>query len=216
MAGLLAAATLTLASPVAAAAHHHPSILLRGTFRLAPGACQGYQVTGSYFRLSFPGATPARPRYFASADSTCDNATYTLLVPGTQGGLATGTFQPAPTPAFAADGAALAARIAQPTPFAGLDLAVATARATRRTLVPAISDRRGVLTGQLAAWTADWDGLILDQGTPARPHSPSTLTGSYDAATAAFVLSWRSPVTTGRYAGFTGVWHLTGTFTPDR
>ncbi|GAB0103757.1 hypothetical protein JMUB6875_27310 [Nocardia sp. JMUB6875] len=40
-------------------------------------------------------------------------------------------------------------------------------------------------------------------------------TGTYDARTKAFTLQWTSLIVGGPFNGFTGVWHLEGTFEPD-
>jgi hypothetical protein len=222
----LLAALTTGSSPAVAGAHvhrhahahrhAHDGTALVGTFRLAPGVCQGYGVAGSYIRLAFPGATPTHQRFFASVDSTCPNETFTLLAPAAPvapvalaapGGLVTGTYQGATQPAIAA-----------PVAWAGLTLSIGTEKidpqSQRRAPAPAITDDKGVLAGQLAAWTVDWGALSLNQGVPEPGQRRPDATGTYTPATRAFVLTWSCPVRAGRFTGFTVDWHLAGTFTP--
>ena len=42
------------------------------------------------------------------------------------------------------------------------------------------------------------------------------MTGTYNAKTHAYVLNWTSQVVGGPFNGFTGDWHLTGTFAAKR
>ena len=45
--------------------------------------------------------------------------------------------------------------------------------------------------------------------------SGSAPTGTIDPTTGAFVIEWSSLISGGAFDGFTGVWHLQGTFTPS-
>ena len=65
----------------------------------------------------------------------------------------------------------------------------------------------GQLSGQLSGFTADWNKLTFKQGS-------SKVTGTYDAQTKVYVLAWSSLISGGPFNGFTGAWHLTGTFVP--
>ena len=50
----------------------------------------------------------------------------------------------------------------------------------------------------------------------AKPGLTAAVTGTYNAKTHAFLLSWTSQVVGGPFNGFTGEWHLTGTFVAKR
>jgi hypothetical protein len=104
----LAAVALNVCAAGAPAGASSGKHALVGTFKLSPGACTGETVTGSYFRMISPGGSVASGKFFDNPDSTCDDKSYTLAVPGTQGGLVTGTYQPNPNPAFTVQGGALA------------------------------------------------------------------------------------------------------------
>jgi hypothetical protein len=54
----------------------------------------------------------------------------------------------------------------------------------------------------------------LPPGEIMRKYEP--VTGTYNAKTHGFVLSWTSQVVGGPFNGFTGDWHLTGTFVAKR
>ena len=88
---------------------------------------------------------------------------------GSQGGLVTGKFQPNPTPAFNAQGGALADAIVQPQGFTAIDFSVATdqkdPRRPRRAPA-AISVKTGKLSGQVEAWSAAWNKLYFNEGSP--------------------------------------------------
>jgi hypothetical protein len=63
------------------------------------------------------------------------------------------------------------------------------------------------------AW--DW---VAGKYLEAAPKSTSTgdgATGTYDPETGAFVLEWTSYIEGGAFNGFTGLWHLEGTFEPS-
>ena len=82
----------------------------------------------------------------------------------------------------------------------------------RRSLRKVESDRRS------APRSASWNNEYFNQGSPkpngTRPGLTTPVSGSYDAATNAFVLTWSSQVVGGPFNGFTGYWHLVGTFVP--
>ena len=188
---------------------------LKGTFRIS---------AGSYFRMISPGGSVASGKFFDNPDSTCDDKSYTLAVPGTQGGLVTGTYQPNPNPAFTVQGGALASGIVQPQSFTAIDFSIATNKVDPQTgdhvPPPSLSVAGGKISGQLEAWSASWNKLYFNQGSPkpggARPGLTTPVTGTYNAKTHAFLLSWTSQVVGGPFNGFTGDWHLTGTFVPKR
>jgi hypothetical protein len=220
----LAATSLSvIATSAPSGASSGPRALI-GTFKLTPGACTGETVTGSYFRMISPGGSVASGKFFDNPDSTCDDKSYTLAVPGTQGGLVTGRYQPNPTPAFNAQGGALADSIVQPQSFTAIDFSIATNKVDPQTgksvPAPSLSVSGGRITGQVQAWSASWNKLYFNQGSPkpggARPGLTNPVAGTYNARTHAFVLSWTSQVVGGPFNGFTGAWHLTGTFVAKR
>ena len=147
----LAAASLGVIStgaPVGASSGKHALV---GTFKLSPGACTGETVTGSYFRMIFPGGSVASGKFFDNPDSACDDKSYTLAVPGTQGGLVTGSYQPNPTPPFNAGGGALVDSIVQPESFTAIDFSIATNKVDPQTgdhvPAPSLSVAGGKISG---------------------------------------------------------------------
>jgi len=156
--------------------------------------------------------------------SSAPNKDYTPLAPGVEGGLQTGIYQPAPTPAFSVGASAIkmADRIIQPTSFYLVNFSVETLPTDAQTggsdPAPSIVNNGGQLSGQVTAWVAQWNGQSFNQGTP-KPDgtvpSPTThLSGTYDATSQQYTLDWKSLIVGGPFNGFTGVWHLTGTFVP--
>jgi hypothetical protein len=92
---------------------------LVGTFKLDAGAApSGQAPTGSYFEMLTAAGSP-----LANLSSPAANKNYTPFTPGTDGGLRTGAYQPAPAPAFAGGGSggALASAIIRPVPFFGVN-----------------------------------------------------------------------------------------------
>jgi hypothetical protein len=214
---VLGVSTLFAAPSSAASSGRHA---LDGTFKLQAGACFGDAVTGTYFRMIFPNGSVSKGKFFDNPDSTCPNKTFTLAVPGQQGGLITGKYQPNPTPSFNAQGGSLADSIVQPQSFTAIDFSIATNKKDPQTGLtvppPAISDDHGKLSGQVEAWSAAWNKLYFNQGSPKptgkRPGLTEPLSGTYNAKTRAFVITWASQVVGGPFNGFTGYWHLAGTF----
>ncbi len=134
-----------------------------------------------------PGRQRGRGKFFDNPDSACDDKSYTLAVPGTQGGLVTGTYQPNPTPAFNAQGARSAASIVQPQSFTAIDFSIATDKVDPQTgdhvPAPSLSVASGKISGQLQAWSASWNKLYFNQGSPkpggATPGLTAPVTGTY-------------------------------------
>jgi hypothetical protein len=174
--------------------------------------------------MIFPNGTVAKGKFFENPDSLCSNPTYTLALPGRQGGLETGQFQPNPKPAFNAQGGALADDIVEPQGFTDINFSIATNKKDPQTgqtvLAPSIIDKNGKLSGQIEAWSAAWNKLYFNQGSPkpggSHPGLTEPLSGTYDATTHAFVITWTSQVVSGPFNGFTGYWHLAGTFIPAK
>ncbi|HZN14235.1 MAG TPA: hypothetical protein VFB78_08215 [Acidimicrobiales bacterium] len=194
---------------------------LVGTFALTPGACQSSAASGTYFRMVQPSGTVANGPFVSNGDSTCADKTYTLLAPGSDGGLVTGGYQPAPSPAFDAQGNSLSKRIVVPAVFFGVKFSISTDPKDRQSGVdvtaPAIQvDPSGKLTGDLRAWEATWNKQNFNQGAPKPDGSTPQLTtpvhGTYNATTGAFLLEWTSTIVGGPFNEFTGSWHLAGTF----
>jgi hypothetical protein len=211
--------TAQLATDPASAASGGRHALV-GTFKLQPGACVGDAVSGTYFQMIYPGGTVAKGKFFDNPDSTCANKGYTLAVPGVQGGLVTGKYQPNPTPPFNAQGGALADGIVQPQSFTAIDFSIATDKKDPQTGLnvppPAISVDQSKLSGQVESWSASWNKLYFNQGSPkpngSHPGLTEPLSGTYNSNTHAFVITWTSQVVGGPFNGFTGLWHLAGTF----
>ncbi len=194
---------------------------LVGTFALTPGACQAGAASGTYFRMVQPSGTVANGPFVSNGDSTCADKTYTLLAPGSDGGLVTGGYQPAPSPAFDAQGNSLSRRIVVPAVFFGVKFSISTDPIDRQSSVPVTApaiqvDPSGKLTGDLRAWEATWNNQNFNQGAPKPDGSTPKLTtavqGTYNATTGAFVLEWTSTIVGGPFNEFTGSWHLAGTF----
>lgn len=176
---------------------------LVGTFKLAPGRFSGGKASGSYLRMTQPDGKP-----FANPDSSASDRTYTLIRPGTDGGLATGRFQPPPSKAFDGKGNSLAKRIMRPTAFTAINFSAATtSKSSSRPPSISVSGRR--LRGQVQAFAAAWNKQNFNQGS-------SNVTGSYNSKTRHYVLKWTSKVKGGAFNGFLGTWHLEGTFQPRR
>lgn len=124
---------------------------LLGTFSIDPGDCTGGTAAGSYFQMVMPGGTGEAGPFIANADSTCAHTNFSLLTPGSDGGLVTGGYQAAPDPAFDGTGNGLADRIVAPVTFFGVAFAAGTGP---NEAAPSITATDGVLTGDLSAFTA--------------------------------------------------------------
>lgn len=193
---------------------------LVGTFQVDPGAFAGGAASGSYFRMVQSGGTVADGPFLPNGDSTAGDQTYTLLEAGTDGGLISGSFQPGPDPAFDDAGNALADAIIQPTPFFGVGFSIATsdtdAESGDTVEAVTITNDGGTLTGQTTAVVAAYGDQEFNQGAPkpdgSSPGETTAVNGTYDPATGAYTLEWASQIVGGSFDGFTGVWHLEGTF----
>jgi hypothetical protein len=191
-----------------------------GLFQLTAGSAPlGQSPSGAYVEM-LNGSGGALP----NLSSPSANKDYTTFSPGVDGGLSTVAYEPAPSPAFAggASGNSLAADIVQPVGFEGTNFSVDTNPTDIQTgqpdPIPQIYNDNGTLSGQITAWDAQWNGQSFNQGTPkpdgSSPGATTALSGTYDAATGAFTLTWRSQIVGGPFDGFSGVWHLAGTFVP--
>jgi len=196
---------------------------LVGTFRIAAGKSSGSGATGSYFRMLQPGGKVGTGPYIANGSSSAANKTYTLFKAGSDGGLSTAGYQPAPATPFDSKGNALAKRIVLPLGFFNTNFSVTTQSKDPQTgkaaPVPSITyDGAGHLTGNLSAFGAWWNKGKFNQGSPkpggAKPGLTAGPTGTYNAKTHAYTLTWTSAIVGGPFNGFTGQWHLQGTFVP--
>ncbi len=220
LAGLVALAVVAaIAGPASASKSSKPKAL-KGTFALTAGADSAGAVTGSYFRMVQSGGTPTAGPFVPNGDSAATDKSYTLLAPGTDGGLTTGKYQPDPTPPFDGAGNGLAAEILVPVKFFGVGFAVSTnasdpqtGTATKR---PKLTVKGTKLSGDLDAVSVAYGGQHFNQGAPKpggeRPTGTTGPTGTYNAKTKKFTLEWSSLIVGGSFDGFTGVWHLEGTF----
>ena len=215
-------ATVTACSSGGSSNDSAKGTALVGTFHLNAGACTPTGATGTYFRMIDPGGTIENGKFFGNPDSKCADKSFSVQAPGSDGGLVTGTYQPSAGKPFDATGNALAARITQPGSFTAIKFGISTNSTdpqTKRSVpAPSILDNHGTLSGQVTAWSAAWNNLYFNQGSPkpdgSRPGLTTPVTGTYDESTHAFVLTWASQVVGGPFNGFTGYWHLQGTFVP--
>lgn len=227
MAAVLLGAVLTLPAHAAdaagptTAAPRAASTALVGTLRLAPGSCAGGKITGTYFRMILPSGGTNGP-YMSNSDSRCSDQSFTPLSPGTDGGLRIGSYQPIPSPAFAANGDARANRVTAPQAFYGTSFATATnptdPQTRTKVAAPRLTVSGSTLTGDLRAFAVTWNNQHFNQGAPkpngSFPGVTRTPTGTYDAGTGAVTLDWTSQIVGGPFDKFTGKWHFEGRFVP--
>ena len=188
---------------------------LTGTLKLTTGKRVHGHYVGTYFRMLLPGVTD---KYFANPNSTAADKTYTLMRPGTDGGLELGHFQEPPSPAFSTTGFALAKRITQPQKFASINYSISTAPMDAQSgglaKAPSLVLNGSKITGNFSAWTAEWNRIYFNQGAPkpngSYPGLTRPVTGTYDRKTRAFTIVWYSAIVGGPFNGFTGYWHLQG------
>jgi hypothetical protein len=196
---------------------------LVGLFAVDAGQCADAGVTtGSYFRMVQPGGDPESGPFVDNVDAGCGDASFTPLAPGTDGGLVTGEYQPQPDPPFTGDSQGGAAdTILEPAPFFAIDFAVSTNEVDPQTSTdvpePSLTAADdGSLGGDLSAWGVAYSGQFFNQGSPkpdgSRPGNTAGPSGTYDPSTKKFVLEWTSLIVGGPFDGFTGIWHLEGTF----
>jgi hypothetical protein len=194
---------------------------LSGLFKLDPGLDRADgSHSGTYFQMF----SPKGPAMVNNSSPSKDNR-FTPLPPGTDGGLRTDVYQEPPSPAFSGGniGNALASRITKPQGFFSTDFSIVTTPLDLQTGTPdplpeIVVDDNGQLSGQITAWTAQWNGNAFNQGTPKPdgklPGTTTRLHGTYDKVSRRFVLEWNSLIVGGPFNAFTGHWHLEGTFVP--
>lgn len=205
---LVAACSSSLKSSPSASASSTPSgtHTLVGTFMPAAGVCTTASAlpTGSYLEMLGGGGAVVKNSFGGCAD-----AAYTPLKPGVQG-LKTGGYQPSPPDAIFA-----------PTNFFGSNFTVNTPQVDSQTHTsvpaPSIVSDAGALSGNLEALVVAYNGAYFNQGAPkpggAYTGTTKALTGSI-SCDGSFTMQWQSQIVGGAFNNFTGVWHLTGTFTP--
>jgi len=189
---------------------------LMGTFVVDSADCAAdTPASGSYFRMVEPGGTVEDGPFVPNGDSTCGDQSFSSLDPGAVG-LTTGEYQPQPEPPFDDATNGTASDIVAPTTFFGIDFAVATNETDPQTgeeaAAPSLTaDEDGTITGDLASVGVAYGGEHFNQGAP-KDEGTTGPTGTYDADTGAYVLDWTSLIVGGPFDGFTGIWHLEGTF----
>lgn len=220
LAAALVGGALSLVSTTPA---HAAPVPLTGLFQVQAGSWVGDastgHVQGTYFRMAQPGGNT----YLANSDSRAANKTYTILNPGTDGGLKTGVFQTAASPAFDASGNALSAKVTAPETFFGVKFSTATNATDPQTglavAAPTIAADGTTLTGDLRAFAASWNTQNFNQGSPkpdgTSPNGTTAVSGTYNPETKAFHITWRSLIVGGPFNSFIGEWHLVGTFVPN-
>jgi hypothetical protein len=227
--GVLAVAALATAA-IAPAFASSPSAstaaskTLKGTFAIKAGKSKGSKASGSYFRMIQPKGSLKSGPFFPNPDSKVSNKSYTAIAPGKDGGIKLNKFQPDPSPAFDSKRNARAKKITKPTSFTGVKFSLTTAAKDPQTKAsvpaPQIKLSGKKLSGQLKAWSASWNGQHFNQGSPkpngSKPGLTKPVTGSYNAKTHKFVLEWASTVVGGPFDGFTGFWHVEGTYRPSK
>lgn len=198
-----------------------PNGELAGLFKLTAGECTSGQVKGSYFRMVNPGGDTRTGPFVGNNDSACTaDKNVTPLIPGSDGGLLAGEYQPHPSPAFDESGNASASRIIQPATWFGVRFSLATNPKDPQTGLdvpaPNIRVNEGRLTGDIRSFAAAWNGQHFNQGTPkpdgSRSGNTSELTGRYDDSAKTFIIEWMTQIVGGPFSNFTGTWHLEGTF----
>jgi hypothetical protein len=169
-----------------------------------------------------PGGNNLTGPFISNGNSTAGDKTYTLLSPGSDGGLTTGSYQSEASPPFDSAGNSLSDRILAPTKFFNIEFAVSTNAVDPQTgssaPAPSVSfNSADQLSGNLSAWAASWNKQEFNQGAP-KPgggvpgNTMASPVGSYNPVTGAFTLIWASQIVGGPFNNFTGVWHLQGTF----
>ena len=71
------------------------------------------------------------------------------------------------------------------------------------------------LSVDLSSWEVLWNGSAFEQGPRPLNSGPFVpAVGTYDTATGAYSLTWKSQIKGGPFNSVTGTWHLEGTVTP--
>ncbi|KXO90492.1 hypothetical protein [Tsukamurella pseudospumae] len=154
--------------------------------------------SGSYFRMILPSGTASGP-FLANGNSTSSDKTITPL----SGSLTSGSYQ---------------GQVTSPRTFFGSDFVTSTKatdpQTSSATAVPTITRNGSSLSGDLSAFGVAWNGQVFNQGAPkpggGLPGKTSRITGSINGSS--YTLTWTSQIVGGPFNNFTGLWHLTGTY----
>jgi hypothetical protein len=186
-----------------------------GILEIAAGSCSASSSTGSWFRMVQPGGTPEHGPYVDNGDSSCGDKTLTPLAPGTDGGLRVGGYQAEPNPPFADGGASRSDAVIKPATFFAVPFGMSTnptdPQTRRKVPPPSLTIAGSTLRADLSALSVSWNGQFFNQGAP-KPGASGRATGTFDSSTKRYTVEWTSAIKGGPFNGFTGVWHLEGTF----
>jgi hypothetical protein len=174
---------------------------LQGILRLDAGHCgaRHQAPTGSYLIVISAATGKAVP----NPASGCRNHDYTLLQPGTEGGIRTGSFQRQPAPAFDSHRNARAGLIIRPTRFGRYRFGLATSSRDEQDApagAPAYPPPTALVRGN--ALSVDLRSLVLTYGGAPGATCRSSLgagcwelgsltaSGTYDRRSQRFTLQW--------------------------
>nr|WP_040509930.1 hypothetical protein [Gordonia soli] len=218
VAALAMAAVAAPGLAMAQSAYAAPTAL-QGSFAIQNGVCASGSVTGSFFRMILPAGTTSGP-FLSNSDSSCSDKTVTPLSAGTSGGLLSGSYQPQPASAFDGSGNAISGSVTRPVKFYGVGFATATnptdPQTGRGTARPQLYVDGTSLSGDLSAFGVTWNRQVFNQGAPkpggGLPGKTTSVRGTINRSTGAFVIEWTSQIVGGPFNNFTGLWHLAGTY----
>jgi len=81
----------------------------------------------------------------------------------------------------------------------------------RKVPAPSLTISGSTLRADFSALSVGWNGQFFNQGAP-KPGAKGDATGTFDPSTKHYSVDWTSAIKGGPFNGFTGVWHLEGTF----
>lgn len=197
---------------------------LTGLFRITPGACPtpNQPPTGSYLVV----ISAATGKEVPNPKGGCANPAYTLLKPGRDGGFRTGAFQDDPAPLFDAHRNSRADGIIVPTAFDGFRFGFATSRYDEQDspsgqpayLPPTATVRNAALDVDLRSLVISYAGAPSSTcrqsyGLGCWELGSRSASGSYNASTHAYSLSWFTGESFTPKGDSIEV-HLTGSYAP--
>jgi hypothetical protein len=226
LAGLVAGVALLAAAACSGGHQATPdSTHLEGLFRISAGKCSGTTglPTGSYLIVlaAVSGKTVGNP------DGGCANPAYTLLEPGTDGGLITGEFQQVSGATFDRDRNSRDGRIIAPVAFDKLLVGFGTSSRDEQdapTGAPAFPEPAAIVAGTVLS--VDLRSLVVSYAGNARASCKTSYgvgcwelgsenaTGTYDAATGHYSVQWFSGASFTPKGDSIEI-HLEGTFVPQ-
>jgi hypothetical protein len=201
IAAMLALAGVGLASGCSGSATAAAPSKLSGVFKLTAGHCSTAHAkpTGSYLMV----VSAAQGHAVPNPRGGCANAEYTVLQPGTDGGLETGRFQGQPTPAFDANRDSTVRRIIEPATFGHFRLGFATSPRDEQDAPsgapayppPAALNDHGTLSVDLRSLVMTYAGranatCAQSFGLGCWDLGSRAAGGTYDATTHHFVIDW--------------------------